>query len=62
MTVHWIDPVTLGRKQAVLGLKEVRVGLTGEYLTRAIGNLHLDFGIQNKVKCCISIVLLLNSI
>lgn len=49
MTVHWIDPASLKREKAVLGIKEIVVQQRGTYLARAMMDLHQEFGLSNKV-------------
>ena len=49
MTVTWLDKVTFKRQSAVLGIKEITVSQTGQYLADAISELHDDFGIKRKV-------------
>ena len=49
MTVHYIDPVNLDRKNAILGIKEIKVQQTGAYLARVMLDLHQEFGISTKV-------------
>uniref|UniRef100_UPI00358E8F2E uncharacterized protein n=2 Tax=Myxine glutinosa TaxID=7769 RepID=UPI00358E8F2E len=49
MTVTWLERVTFERQSAVLGIKEITVSQTGQYLAEAISELHDDFGIKRKV-------------
>lgn len=49
MTIHWIDSVTLKREKAVLGIKEICVRQTADYLAKALLDLHQEFGLTGKV-------------
>uniref|UniRef100_UPI00358F4092 uncharacterized protein n=1 Tax=Myxine glutinosa TaxID=7769 RepID=UPI00358F4092 len=49
MTVTWLERVTFEGQSAVLGIKEITVSQTGQYLAEAISELHDDFGIKRKV-------------
>lgn len=49
MTVHWIDPRSLKREKAVLGIKEIVVQQRGNYLAKAMMDMHQEFGLSHKV-------------
>ncbi len=49
MTVHWIDPASLKREKAVLGIKEIKVQQIGSYLAKAMMDLHQEFSLTSKV-------------
>ena len=46
MTVHWINGVSLQREKAVLGIKEIKVRQTADYLAQALLDLHQEFGLS----------------
>jgi hypothetical protein len=48
MTVHWCDGETLKREKAVLGIKEIIVQQTGDYLAKAMMDLLHEFGLASK--------------
>ncbi|KAF2366176.1 HTH CenpB-type DNA-binding domain [Trinorchestia longiramus] len=48
VTVHWIDPLTLSRKKGVLACRRLKGKLTFNVLARAIEDIHMQFGIQDK--------------
>jgi hypothetical protein len=49
MTVHWINSVSLKREKAVLGIKEISVRQTADYLAKAVVDLHQDFNLSGKL-------------
>jgi len=49
MTVHWISSDNLKREKAVLGIKEITVRQTADYLAKALLDLHQEFGLTGKV-------------
>lgn len=49
MTVHWLDPVTRERKNAVLACMRLKGSHTYDVLAKAILEAHSSFGIKSKV-------------
>ncbi len=49
MTVHWINSVSLKREKAVLGIREIFVSQTADYLAKALLDIHQEFGLSRKV-------------
>jgi hypothetical protein len=49
MTVHWLNPNSVKREKAVLGIKEICAQQTGDYLAKAMMELHQEFGLSGKV-------------
>jgi hypothetical protein len=49
MTVHWVNSTSLKREKAVLVIKEIFVRQTGDYLAKAMLDLHQEFGLSSKV-------------
>ncbi len=52
MTAQWVNSTSLKRETAVLGIKEIGVGVEQQaetYLARAMMDLHREFGLTNKV-------------
>lgn len=49
MTVHWINSENLKREKAVLGIKEISVSQTADYLAKCLLEMHAEFGLTGKV-------------
>jgi hypothetical protein len=46
VTVHWLDPITLARRSAVLGLKRIVGSHTHDVLAASLARIHSDFGLR----------------
>ncbi|XP_078244433.1 uncharacterized protein LOC110090652 isoform X2 [Pogona vitticeps] len=51
VTAHWISPTTLKREFGALACKRLKGGLTYSVLAKALRDVHLQYGIHNKVVC-----------
>ena len=49
MTVHWINPDTLNRKQKMLACKRLFGKHTCDNLAKGVQGVHMTFGIMDKV-------------
>ena len=50
VTVHWLDPETRERKQAVLACRRLKGSHTFDVLAHAISEIHSKFQLQDKVR------------
>jgi hypothetical protein len=46
VTVHWLDPDTLARKSACLGIKRVKHKHTHDVIASTLSRLHAEFGLR----------------
>ncbi len=54
-TVHWLDPVTLARKSACLGLRRIKGSHTHDVLAASLAQIHSDFGLSvEKITCTVT--------